>query len=236
MKIQPYGSNALLIRFDGGILTENLAAIRHITTQLKQRYLDHIVDLIPAYDSILVRYNPEGLSLEEISKFLTTIDHAQHGSEATRKLQIPVCFHSSFALDQDRVVELCNMPIEDIKRLLLNKTYQVHMMGFLPGFAFMASVDESIRCSRLSSPRKAVPAGSLAITGEQIAIYPVSSPGGWNIIDHCPLQVFDVQQEESSLFRAYDEIRFKPITLEEHRHISNLVSSQQFDCHQLVVS
>lgn len=236
MKIQPYGSNALLICFDGGISKGNLSSIRYITTQLKQRYSNHIVDLIPAYDSILVRYSPDSVSLDEISNYVSTIDHAQSGSATSRKLQIPVCFHSSFALDQYRVVERCNQPIEDIKRLLLKKTYQVHMMGFLPGFAFMASLDVSIRCPRLVSPRKKVSAGSLAITGEQIAIYPVGSPGGWNIIAHCPVEIFDAYRKEPSVFRAYDQVAFKPITLEEHRHISSLIDNQEYDYAQLVVS
>lgn len=236
MKIYSYGSNALLVQLDGGISANNLSAIKHITTQLKQRFQIQIIDLIPAYNSLLVRYDSNKISSEEISNYVDTIGQIDKLHFNSRMLEIPVCFHSSFALDQRRVVGHCNQPIEDIKRLLLNKSYQVHMMGFLPGFAFMASVDESIHCPRLSVPRKAVPAGSLAMTGEQIAIYPVNSPGGWNIIGHCPIKVFDAYRKESSLFRAYDKINYKPITLEEHRHISSLIANQNYDYNQLILS
>ena len=236
MKIHSYGSNALLIQFDGGISAKNLSTIKHISKQLKQHFHDHIIDLIPSYDSMLVRYDSDELSNEEIGNYIDTIDHIVDVQANSRILEVPICFHSSFALDQNRVVEHCNKPIEDIKRLLLKKTYQVHMMGFLPGFAFMASLDDSIYCPRLSSPRKAVPAGSLAITGEQIAIYPVNSPGGWNIIGHCPIKVFDAYRKESSLFRAYDKINYKPITLEEHHQISSQVTRQQYDYNQLIRS
>jgi len=236
MNILPYGSNALLIKLDGGLSNQNLSTIKHITTLLEQRYFDQIIDLIPAYNSMLVRYNSDMLSYDEISAYVADINHTDEIEGDYRKLEIPACFHSSFALDQTRVVAHCGKPIEDIRRLLLKNTYQVHMMGFLPGFAFMASLDDAIRCPRLSSPRKEVPAGSLAITGEQIGIYPVNSPGGWNIIGHCPVDVFDAHREEPSLLRAYDRISYKPITLEEHRHISNLCVNKKYDYNQLVES
>jgi KipI family sensor histidine kinase inhibitor len=236
MNVIAYGSDALLIKLDGGVSDRNLLTIKIISDLIKQSFRYQIIELIPAYDTILIRFRVESLSIEEVREYLSDINITIKPGDIGRRLEIPVCFHSSFALDQDRVVALCNKPIEDIKRLILHRTYQVHMMGFLPGFAFMAGVDTTLHCPRLSVPRKSVPAGSVAITGEQIAIYPVNSPGGWNIIGHCPLAIFDVTREEFSLFRAYDQVAFKPITLDEHRRITSKVSNHEYDYKQLIAS
>ena len=236
MTIHSYGSNAVLIRLDGGITDDNLSSIKNVSTQAQKTYADRILDVIPAYDSIVIRYNVEEIGYEELSQFISSIDLHQQTSNSSRELSIPVCFHSSFALDQDRVVEICNKPIDEVRQLLLSRSYQVHMMGFLPGFAFMASVDDALDCPRLSSPRKSVPAGSVAITGKQTAIYPVDSPGGWNILGHCPVDMFNANRQEPSLLKAYDRVTYKPITLEEHRHIADEVSSGHYDYNQRIIS
>ena len=89
------------------------------------------------------------------------------------------------------------------------------MIGFLPGFAYMASVDPRIATPRLATPRTNIVGGSVGIAGEQTGIYPLDSPGGWNIIGRTPLKVFDLSADQPVLFQPGDEVKFVPITKAE---------------------
>ena len=138
-----------------------------------------------------------------------------------RSISIPVCYEGTFALDLSLLAHQKNLTVEEVIQIHTKTTYQVYMIGFLPGFAYMGKVDEQIQISRKEKPRTFVAAGSVGIAGEQTGIYPVDSPGGWQVIGKTPIKMFDIAQTNPCYLRPGDEVRFIPITLTEFQQISN---------------
>jgi inhibitor of KinA len=136
-------------------------------------------------------------------------------SFTSRQIEIPVCYYPSLAPDLQSLADEKNLQVEEVIQLHTSRTYRVYMIGFLPGFAYMGKVDEHISMPRKTNPRTLVAEGSVGIAGEQTGIYPLDSPGGWNIIGQTPLRLFDAQKDELVLLRTGDSIKFFPIRLKE---------------------
>jgi inhibitor of KinA len=111
------------------------------------------------------------------------------------------------------------MSIEEIIQLHLSKNYRVYMIGFLPGFPYMGSVNERIATPRKNTPGTKIPAGSVGIAGEQTGIYPLDSPGGWNIIGRTPINLFDTASDQPCLLQPGDMVQFHLISLDEFNQI-----------------
>ncbi|HEY3430038.1 MAG TPA: 5-oxoprolinase subunit PxpB, partial [Cyclobacteriaceae bacterium] len=181
------------------------------------------LDIVPAYSTVSIVYDILAIRKQhasafmwmksEVEKILSNLSEQEKNS--SRKLKIPVCYDPEFALDADRIIKEKSVSLEELITIHSSKTYHVFMIGFLPGFAYMGSVDSKIVTPRLSSPRTRVPAGSVGIAGEQTGIYPLDSPGGWNIIGKTPVKLFDVIKGDPVLLRPGDQITFIPITKEQ---------------------
>ena len=181
-------------------------------------------DIIPAYTTITVVYDIAAIRKitntaaykyisEQIEKAISECDWKNESSP--REIIIPVCYDISLGIDLPEMSNQKNISIEEIISIHTSSTYNVYMLGFLPGFAYMGIVDDKIATPRLSKPRTNVPAGSVGIAGNQTGIYPLDSPGGWNIIGQTPLQMFDAKKEKPCLVKPGDRIKFIPISLDE---------------------
>jgi len=221
--ILPLGDHALCIELGESIvasINQKCIALFH---QLKLAEIPFVKDIIPAYSSVTVIYDVVAIRKEQPSAYrfikdkldalLAIMDLDQPVSH--RKVEIPVCYDLSLGLDLREMSQEKNMTVEEIVGIHSNKTYRVFMIGFLPGFAYMGSVDETIVTPRRLQPRTNVAAGSVGIAGEQTGIYPFDSPGGWNIIGQTPLKLFDPKREEPVLLEAGDEIKFVAIDIKE---------------------
>ena len=135
-----------------------------------------------------------------------------------RNVMVPVCYSRKYGLDLDAISEHTKLPVEEIIHLHTATKYKVYMIGFLPGFAYMGDVDDSIAVLRKPEPRTRIEAGSVGIAGKQTGIYPLASPGGWQIIGRTPVILFDTKKETPAFFRAGDEVQFYPITEDEFNH------------------
>lgn len=226
-KIYPCGDHAFTLDFG-----------QHINTIINDRVIDlfhqlnlpkhaFIRDLIPAYSSITVVYDPimllqQHLSPEKIIHDL--FQQAIHSSEnisteiSTSITRIPVCYHTSLAPDLQALAEAHKLSREVVIELHCNTVYRVYMNGFLPGFAYMGTVDDRIATPRLETPRKIVPAGSVGIAGNQTGIYPLESPGGWQLIGRTPVRIFKPAEKEPCLLRPGQQIQFYPISLEQFQN------------------
>jgi len=199
-------------------------------SHLQKLNLSGVLDIIPAYCSItivydlfLLRKQTSGLAYDfikdEIEKEIKKVNWK---SESRPKaLEIPVCYDELLAPDLSSLAKEKKLSVEKIIQKHSNKTYRVHMIGFLPGFAYLAKVDKSISMPRKSKPAVLVKAGSVGIAGEQTGIYPLDSPGGWNIIGRTPLQLFSAKRKDPVLLKAGDEVRFTPITLKEFHQLKS---------------
>ncbi len=134
-------------------------------------------------------------------------------------MEIPVCYGGSFGPDLSFVAEHGKITEEEVIRIHSSRDYRIYMLGFLPGFPYLGGMDERIFTPRLNSPRTRIPAGSVGIGGEQTGIYPMDSPGGWQLIGRTPYRLFKPEQVRKPLYEAGDSIRFVPINQEEYKEI-----------------
>jgi inhibitor of KinA len=139
---------------------------------------------------------------------------AEIKSQENRVMKIPVCYDEEFAMDINKMAAAKNLSPEEVVRIHISKSYRVYMLGFLPGFAYMGELDEMIAMPRKPQPVK-IATGSVGIAGRQTGIYPLASPGGWQIIGRTPLKLFDGNSNEPTLLRAGDSVQFYSITRDE---------------------
>ncbi len=230
-KIHPLGDHALTVEF-GSLIDDSInQKIILLFHQLKQKNIAFIKDIIPAYASLTVVYDVTAIRKKAPSAYLFMKKEMENEiincdfniTVSVRKIEIPVCYDTSLGIDLEEMSQQKNIPVDEIIQLHSNKTYRVFMIGFLPGFAYMGSVDEKIITARKQQPRINVSSGSVGIAGEQTGIYPFDSPGGWNIIGQTPIKLFDTKRENPVLLEAGDEIKFIPIDLNEFKKIKESV-------------
>jgi inhibitor of KinA len=221
-RLHPLGDAVILIEFGNCINDAVSERVLHLFHQLKQ-LSPFIRDVVPAYSSLAVYYDVAALhksektAYESIKELVEPLLENLTAADNTgkRKMRIPVCYTGKFAPDIEELAAAKNLSVEELIRLHTAKEYRVYMIGFLPGFPYMGTVDSRIAAPRKSSPRLVVPAGSVGIAGQQTGIYPLSSPGGWNIIGRTPLQLFDAVKSEPALLEPGDRVCFYSITENE---------------------
>lgn len=192
--------------------------------QLSNAEIIGVKDIIPAYTTLTVVYDIAAIKKvtyaaaskymsEQIEKAISACNWKNESSII--EMSLPVCYDIALGIDLPEMSKQKNIPIEDIIRIHTSTTYNVYMLGFLPGFTYMGIVDDKIATPRLSKPRANVSAGSVGIAGNQTGIYPFDSPGGWNIIGQTPLKMFDANKETPCLVKPGDRIKFVPISLDK---------------------
>lgn len=198
----------LRFAFDEGISKENVQKLQQLEKFVTERLGRLLVECVAGYYTLTVflrrasRIDVEQL-LDEWAQQPQEVLHV-----AGRRLRIPVCYDEEFALDIGRLEAETGLCAEDIVEIHRAATYTVFMMGFLPGFPYLGGLDERLIVPRLATPRTTVVAGSVGIGGAQTGIYPIHSPGGWNIIGRTPLKLFDEEREAPFLFALNDEVQF----------------------------
>jgi len=209
--------DSIIIYFANFISKENVKLVQQNYISLKKLNNKGLIDITPSYTSILIHYDLQYFSYKKIIEFLNEnitlkIDVTQ---EEGRLVEVPIYYDEEVGFDLQRISQLAKLSIKDIIELHSSTKYSVYTIGFLPGFAYLGEVDEKIATPRLESPRSKIPKGSLGIADNQSAIYPVESPGGWNIIGRTYLDMFDKNIEGFSYLGVGDIVKFKPITRDE---------------------
>lgn len=219
-QIQLLGDHAILFK-NSGILVEGIDhELIALNEFLKKKNIQGVKDIILAYDTLTLIYdilefdeNPYLFATQLLESFLGD-PHNLSQTTTTKLIEVPVCYDPSLGIDLKEAAENLNYSIESLIQLHSEKIYTVYCLGFLPGFAYMGDVSKAIQLPRHPSPRANVPAGSVGIAGKQTGIYPLDSPGGWQIIGRTPLKIFDPKSKKLTLFKAGDQVQFKPISLE----------------------
>lgn len=224
--IFPLGDSALLVDF-GNVIDERInSTVLALFHRLKERALYGVTDIVPAYSSLAVHYShhfiaqnthPVKTAYELMAKKIEAViaEGEQVFNGGRRRVRVPVCYETPFALDLEEAAAQKGLTPDAFIQLHTSQTYTVYLIGFLPGFAYMGKVDGRIAVPRKASPRKSVAAGSVGIAGEQTGIYPVESPGGWQIIGRTPLVLFNQNSEEPAAFQPGDEVQFYSIAADE---------------------
>ena len=235
MEIVPLGDSALIVRvrerFEDApdqTLTEVLRTFR----RLQDAAIPGVIELAPAYTTVAVFFDPvvganAGSEPNPPLDWLTervrevVAAGADRGRRVrstksdARLVEIPVCYDPEFAFDVENVAHHAQISSREVVDLHSAAEYRVSCIGFVPGFPFLAGLPKELATPRRATPRKEIPAGSVAIGGAQTGIYPLRSPGGWNLIGRTPLQLFDPEKTPPAFLRAGDRVRFRAITRKE---------------------
>lgn len=219
IKIFPLSTNVLTIEFGNEISgTLNRRAI-NLSRYFEKNRFQGFIETVPAYASVTIFYDVYKVK-KNFPEFATAFDAVKNLVEIalenlseiadfeSRLVKIPVSFAQEFALDLEFVAETNNLTTIEVIKIFTAQTYRVFMLGFLPGFAYLGEIDERISAPRKSSPRLKVPKGSVGIAGRQTGIYPLESPGGWQIIGRTDLEMFDFKKENPSLLQVGDLVKF----------------------------
>lgn len=189
--------------------------------QVRSHYHDHdhglasIVDIVPTFRSLTVHFDPlrgDGRRLGE--KLLELAGTAGSAWLKGRHWHLPVCFDDEYAPDLADLAAAKGLAREAVVARLTAAQFQVYMIGFMPGFPYMGGLPEALQMPRLASPRKAVPARSLAVAGEMCAVYPWESPGGWRLLGRTPVPMFDAAAAAPSLLASGDRVSWQAIDRE----------------------
>lgn len=189
-----------------------------IADRMVEMGLAGVRDVVPTYHTVAVHIDPLNTDRTMVASLLERMATSTHEGRQFDGVthEIPVCYGNEFGPDLADVAQFGQCVEDEVVRLHSAATYRVYMMGFLPGFAYLASVPEQIRLGRLETPRLKVWAGSVAIAGQQTGVYPQDAPGGWRIIGRTWIKPFDMNRSNPWLFRTGDTVRFVPVTRETY--------------------
>ncbi|MEY2487883.1 MAG: inhibitor of KinA [Verrucomicrobiota bacterium] len=230
MEITPLGDSALVLRVRQTFEdtpNETLDEVLGYFNFLKRANLPGVTELAPAYTTVAIFYDPAqvvaaGAQPHNIFEWLggrvqTAIANGQVRLTRSRisTIDIPVCYDEKFALDLDEVTQHCGLSAEEVIEQHTGAEYRVSCLGFTPGFPYLSGLPPRLSTPRRPVPRKEVPAGSVAIGGSQTGVYPMTSPGGWNVIGRAPIKLFNPKKFPPAVLCAGDCVRFRAITLEE---------------------
>jgi len=209
-RIVPLGDSSVLVQLGEEIdLTVN-QRVHMLARLVETSSLPGVIETVPAYGTLLVQYDPLVLSFTQIKNILREKISQVEGnaSRKPRQVKVPVRYGGEYGVDLESVARHLQMRAEEVIRIHTQRTYTVYMMGFTPGFPYMGKLDDALVMPRLETPRTHVPAGTVAIAGLQTGIYPIASPGGWQLIGWTPLKLFDPTSETPFLFAPGEEVKF----------------------------
>jgi inhibitor of KinA len=215
-RVARFGEQTWLIQFDAGLDAAVNEQVIALAAAIQAQHLPGVVDVVPAASSLAVHVDAEMFQPAGLEETVAAVVRAPApGGPRSRVLEIPVCYEKPFSLDLDSVASACRCGADDVVLRHQAVEYRVFMLGFLPGFPYLGPVDDRIAVPRRPVPRVAVPAGSVGIAGRQTGVYPMESPGGWQIIGRTPMALFDAAATPPARLRAGDRVRFVSIGRQE---------------------
>lgn len=213
MKVRLAGDTLLLVQLEPAIDPDVNARVVSLASAMRRRGLAGVRDVVPGYASLGVHFDPLRTDLGAIERALQTDVRALDDADALpqpRVVSIPVRYGGPDGPDLDEVARFAGCPSREVIELHAATSYRVYMLGFVPGFAYLGRVPAAIAAPRHRVPRERVPPGSVGIAGQQTGVYPIETPGGWQIIGRTSLVMFDPAREPASLLAPGDTVRFVP--------------------------
>lgn len=238
LKYFPSGDSALIIKVGDQISVEINQTIRRLLARVEMESISGITDFIPSYNELMVCFNPSVTDYRKLVDIIrsheTSIEDIHLPPSALK--EVPVLYGGKRIFSEikslgENVLENIGPDLEDVARfnklsvdeviqIHSSATYLVYMLGFTPGFCYLGGMDSRIAMPRKETPRLKIPEGSVGIADQQTGIYPIESPGGWQLIGKTPLKLFDPNRKPEFLFEIGDTLRFKPISEIEYIRLS----------------
>lgn len=225
------GDKGLVVEFSNEISEAANKKVRNLYLAIKKHSLKGINEMVPTYRSLLIQYNPIERDIDNLIKRLQEIEQSLDTIELPkpRVIEIPTAYGGAFGEDIDFVAEHNGISVEKVVNIHSSTDYLIYMLGFTPGFPYLGGMSEQIETPRLKTPRTKIPAGSVGIAGKQTGIYPIESPGGWQLIGRTPIRLYDAKRDTPIILHAGDYLRFMPIDEDEYKRIADLVEKNEYE-------
>lgn len=223
-RIFHFNTTSILVEFDSEINDELLEFILSFKENLVDQDTKQILQVVNAFNSLLIIYSfTINNFYDEKKKLLQLISEVNLRKKPEAEVKkIPVCYEKDFGWDLELLSEDLGLSISEIIRKHTQAVYTVYFIGFLPGFPYLGGLDSSLYHRRKSQPRRQIPAGSVGIAERQTGIYPLDSPGGWQIIGRSPLRLFNKEHTKQLCYlQAGDQIQFEPISKKEYESLDS---------------
>jgi inhibitor of KinA len=232
VEIFPFGEAGILVQFGKEIHPDIHKKVKAFTDYIEAHPFAGMIECVSAFSSVTVFYDPmevkslltdiiekeqslykilSSLIQETLSKLEESFDYKP------RIVEIPVCYGREFGPDLEYVAEHNNLTVDEVIKIHSSGEYLVYMIGFAPGFPYLGGMSEKISAPRRQSPRMLIPEGSVGIAGLQTGVYPISTPGGWQLIGRTPLELFRPKEYPPSLLQSGDIVKFYPISYKEYK-------------------
>ena len=225
VRIVAAGDAVLIAEFAERIDVSVNAEAVALADQLSLASVSGVRDIVPTFRSVAVHFDPLATDVGDLAARI----HAASASApelpadsigSADPVEIPVCYDAEFAPDLEEIAHAAGLSCDEAIAAHAGREYRVFMLGFLPGFAYLGSVDARIAAPRRAEPRLVVPAGAVGIAGLQTGIYPQQSPGGWNIVGRTPLRMAWLERAQPTRLKAGDRVRFRVIDRSEFDRIA----------------
>jgi len=211
----PLGDSAITVVLGEGISRSLSSDVLRVADRIRSASIDGVLEVVPAYATLGVFYNPLTIGMKELLEKLQPVVEQSRGADASEGAQVPRTIRIPVRYDGDDLAEVAERTghtIEEVIALHSGREYYVYVIGFVPGFAYLGEIEASLVLPRRSTPRKRVPAGSVAIAEAQTGVYPFATPGGWHLLGRTDVKMFDVDRAEPALLHAGDRVVFEPQT------------------------
>ncbi len=218
------GDCGLLVEYGDAIDPAVNQKVRSMAMALQNNMPGGVIEIIPTYRSILIYYDPLVTNPLILKETLTDLEGCLSEIEILppKVVEIPVCYGEEFGPDIEHVAQIHHLTPQEVIQLHSEPEYLIYMVGFTPGFPFLGGLPEVLHTPRLKTPRTRVPKGSVGIANGQTGIYPIASPGGWQLIGRTPKRLFAPELANPFLYQAGDCIRFKPISPGDYQRLSDM--------------
>ena len=222
VEISQVSEVSALVEFGKDINEDINRKVRMFCRYLEEYPFKGVIEYVPAFTSVSIIYNPLELNSEApydevkiiIEEIVSKVDFSLINEEHI--VNIPVCYGGEFGPDIEYVAQINKLTVEEVIKIHSAGKYLVYMIGFAPGFPYLGGMNEKIAAPRRESPRTAIPEGSVGIAGMQTGVYPIETPGGWQLIGRTPIKMFKLDKQPQSILKAGDIAKFYPISYEEY--------------------
>lgn len=229
--IVKHGDQALAIELEPVISISTSQKVQTISRYIQKMSIPGVKTVVFAFCSISLTYDPYIIAFHELSQLLHDLLQADTIQASVLKKEImiiPVCYEGEHQLDLEAMSRYTQLSSAEIITRHTTRDYRIYALGFLPGFAYLGGLDQHLAMPRLSSPRKQIAKGSVGIAGEQTGIYPLASPGGWNIIGQTPLNLFDPMSQPPVPFQPGQWLRFMAVSPQMFDEIAEAVLAHKY--------
>ncbi|MFP7476902.1 5-oxoprolinase subunit PxpB [Terribacillus saccharophilus] len=222
----PLGDTGIQLVFGQTISEETNRKIRLFAELLKAEKIEGIIEWVPAYTTLSIFYRPDKIRYRALLERLERLyENIQGGVAEAASLvyEIPTYYGGETGPDLNFVADHNGLSVDDVIRIHTSRDYLIYMMGFVPGFPYLGGMSEEIATPRRSDPRPKIAAGSVGIAGSQTGVYPLETPGGWQLIGQTPVKLYDPESKQPILLTSGSYLRFVPISKDEYDSIAEAV-------------